>query len=309
MKDKACIFNIQHYSLHDGPGIRTTVFLKGCPLRCRWCSNPESQKSEIEFFYNNSKCIGEKECKSCYNACNYKAISFGDDNKAVINREMCINCLKCADNCNSKAISIQGEFKSIDEILDIVEKDSYFYSRSEGGLTLSGGEPLLYKEFTINLLKEAKRRRINTAIETCGYCEYSVLKECAKYLDIIIFDIKSLNNKKHEIFTGVRNDKILENFNNLCNDFKYINKIVRTPIIPDFNDNKEDIKEIVNFLEGKENIKYELLPYHKLGVNKYKYLGRQYSIDNLNLDEDKFKLLNEEISNFNNINIIEILKD
>ena len=294
MNDKACIFNIQHYSLHDGPGIRTTVFLKGCPLRCRWCSNPESQKSEIEFFYNRNKCIGKNECINCYNNCNYNAISFDDEDRAIINREKCINCLKCADNCNSKAISVQGELKSINEILDIVEKDSYFYSRSEGGITLSGGEPLLYKGFTVNLLKEAKRRRINTAIETCGYSEYSILNECAKYLDTIIFDIKSLDNQKHEIFTGVSNYNILNNFSNLCKDFRNLDKIVRTPVIPGFNDNEKDIKEIVKFLDGRENVKYELLPYHKLGLNKYKYLGRKYLIDNLDLNEDKFKLLKEQ---------------
>jgi pyruvate formate lyase activating enzyme len=293
MNNKALVFNIQHYSLHDGPGIRTTVFLKGCPLRCNWCSNPESQKNKREFFYNSSKCIGKKECINCYNTCNYNAISFDNDDRAIINREKCINCLKCAYSCNSKAISVQGELKTIDEILDVIEKDSYFYSRSEGGITLSGGEPLLYKEFTIDLLKEAKRRRINTAIETCGYSEYSILKECAKYLDTIIFDIKSLNDKKHKIFTGVSNYKILNNFNKLCEDFKSLNKIVRTPVIPGFNDSEEDIKAIVEFLNERENIKYELLPYHKLGLNKYKYLGRKYLMDTSELNEDKFKLLKE----------------
>lgn len=293
MNNKALVFNIQHYSLHDGPGIRTTVFLKGCPLRCNWCSNPESQETKREFFYNSSNCIGKKECINCYNACNYNAISFDNDDRAIINREKCINCLKCAYSCNSKAISVQGELKTIDEILDVVEKDSYFYSRSEGGITLSGGEPLLYKEFTIDLLKEAKRRRINTAIETCGYSEYSILKECAKYLDTIIFDIKSLNDKKHKIFTGVSNYKILNNFNKLCEDFKSLNKIVRTPVIPGFNDSKEDIKAIVEFLNERENVKHELLPYHKLGLNKYKYLGRKYLMDTSELNEDKFKLLKD----------------
>lgn len=293
MSDKAYVFNIQHYSLHDGPGIRTNVFLKGCPLRCKWCSNPESQNSEAEISYNNNKCIGCKECSGCISSCENNAISFDSDNKAVINRDKCINCLMCSSDCPTGAITTQGTLKTIKEILDIVEKDSVFYTHSEGGVTISGGEPLMHGEFTINLLKQAKKRRINTAIETCGYADYEILKGCAKNLDMILFDIKSLNDEKHKKFTGASNKLILENFNKLCIDFPNLKKIVRTPVIPTFNDNVEDIKEIVEFLKDKPNVNYELLPYHKFGEGKYKSLGREYLMGDLKLDERFFEVINE----------------
>lgn len=291
MNDKAYVFNIQHYSLHDGPGIRTNVFLKGCPLRCKWCSNPESQNLQPEIFYNNNKCIGCKGCSSCKS----DAISFDSDNKAVINRDKCSNCLTCSSNCPTGAITTQGKLKTIKEILDIVEKDSVFYTRSEGGVTISGGEPLMHGKFTINLLKQAKKRRINTAIETCGYSNYEILKGCAESLDTILFDIKSLNEEKHKKFTGVSNKLILENFNKLCIDFPKLKKHVRTPVIPTFNDNEEDIKGIIEFLKDKPNVSYELLPYHKFGEGKYKSLGREYLMSDLKLDEKLYEVLNNHI--------------
>lgn len=293
MMDKAYIFNIQHYSLHDGPGIRTNVFLKGCPLRCKWCSNPESQKQEPEIFYNNNKCIGCNECSGCISSCENNAISFDSDNKAIINRDKCSNCLMCSSDCPTGAITTQGTLKTIKEILDIVEKDSVFYTHSEGGVTISGGEPLMQGEFIINLLKQAKKRRINTAIETCGYADYEILKGCAENLDTILFDIKSLNDEKHKKFTGVSNKLILENFNKLCIDFPNLKKIVRTPVIPTFNDNEEDIKEIAGFLKNKPNVNYEILTYHKFGEGKYKSLGRKYLMGDLKLDERFFEIINE----------------
>lgn len=296
MNDNAYVFNIQHYSLHDGPGIRTTVFLKGCPLRCRWCSNPESQNLRPEIFYNSTKCIGYKECSGCVNNCKNDAIGFDGSNKVVINREKCNDCLTCSDSCPTKAITTQGTLKTIKQILDIVEKDSVFYTHSEGGITVSGGEPLMQGEFTVNLLKQAKKRRINTAIETCGYADYEILKRCAENLDIILFDIKNLNDEKHKEFTGVSNKLILENFNKLCVDFPNLKKQVRTPVIPTFNDNEDDIKEILKFLKTKPNVNYELLPYHKFGEGKYRSLGRKYLMGDLKLDEKIFELLNNLIN-------------
>ena len=291
MSEKAYVFNIQHYSLHDGPGIRTNIFLKGCPLRCKWCSNPESQKLKPEIFYNNKKCIDKNQCGYCIRNCEYNAISFDKEDKAIINRGKCVNCLKCSNVCPTKAISTQGKIMTIKEILDIVEKDSVFYSRSTGGLTISGGEPLMQGDFTINLLKEAKKRRINTAMESCGYADYSILKACAENLDMILFDIKSLNDEKHKEYTGVSNELIIENFNKLCIDFPKLNKCVRTPIIPHFNDNEEDEKLIKRLLENKENVTYELLPYHKFGIGKYESLGRKYLMGDCILDKNHFNKL------------------
>lgn len=291
MNNSAYVFNIQHYSLHDGPGIRTNVFLKGCQLRCKWCSNPESQSLHPEIFYNNNKCIGCIECSYCRSSCYENAISFDSDNKAVINRDKCSNCLKCSEVCIAKAITTQGQIRTIKEILDIVEKDSVFYTHSEGGITISGGEPLIHGEFIINLLKESKKRRINTAIETCGYSDYEILKKCAENLDTVLYDIKSLNDEKHKKFTGASNKLIIENFNKLCIDFPKLKKQVRTPVIPTFNDSEKDIKDIAEFLKDRENVSYELLPYHKFGEGKYKSLGREYFMGDLELNQELFEKL------------------
>lgn len=280
------VFNIQHYSLHDGPGIRTIVFLKGCPMRCRWCCNPESQEYIPEISYVENKCIGLKECGFCKNVCEEGAITFQD--KAVIGREKCINCLKCADACPSKAIKTEGRKYSIDEILDIVERESVFYGHGDGGLTISGGEPLTHRDFIIPLLKEAKKRRLNTAIETCGYGNYDVLYSAAQYLDTILYDIKSMDSKKHKEYTGCDNEKILHNFERLCQDFPKINKKVRTPVIPGFNDSKEDIEAILDFIKDKPNVSYEPLKYHSFGKGKYKALGREYLLGDIKLEDSVF---------------------
>lgn len=174
-KKDGIVFNIQHYSVHDGPGIRTIVFLKGCPLRCKWCSNPDSQLQHPELGYNPNKCIGTEKCTRCFEVCKYGAIKQDDNEspKVLIDRKRCKECLLCPDACPSKALEIFGRQTSIQDIIKAVEKDSAFYARSGGGLTLSGGEPLMQAEFVTEVLKEARRRRIKTTIETCGYAEWS----------------------------------------------------------------------------------------------------------------------------------------
>ena len=287
---KGIIFNIQKFSVHDGPGIRTIVFLKGCPLRCLWCSNPESQKNQKEIAWSAQKCIG---CSQCTNNCELKAISLNDKNELKINRETCTSCFKCANVCPSTALHVIGEEKSISEILDEVEADEVFYNNSEGGLTLSGGEPLLQSDFVIEILKEAKRRRIDCAIETTGYVEWKVLKEACKYLDTVLFDIKCIDSEKHKKFTGVNNERIIENFTNMCIEFPDKPVIARTPIIPGFNDSEEDIIGIIDFLKQFPNVSYEFLPYHRLGQSKYASLDRPYPLGDIKLDSEKMKRLNE----------------
>lgn len=292
-KNYGYVFNIQKYSLHDGPGIRTVVFLKGCQLRCRWCSNPESQLLQPEISYSKEKCI---HCLECIDKCDKKAINIIkqkdiDNNKIMIDRNKCNNCGECVKICPSKALTIYGELTSYKEVVDIVEKDIDFYSKSQGGLTISGGEPLSQPEFTKSILKEAKARRIHTAIETCGYGKWSDLKEVAMLLDYIIFDIKSMNNEKHKEYTGASNKLILDNFSSLCKEFPNLKKLVRTPVIPGFNDSIKDIQEIREFIKEKPNIKYELLPYHRLGKVKYENLGREYLMKDAKLENSIMKEL------------------
>lgn len=292
-QNQGYIFNIQHYSVHDGPGIRTIVFLKGCPLSCKWCSNPESQQTRLELAFNSNKCIGIDDCGRCIKVCPHGSLMSGADSKIKIDRKRCQTCFSCAEECPSQALNVFGRLVSVNEVIKAVEADSMFYSRSGGGMTLSGGEPLLQSDFSYELVKEAKRRRINTAIETCGFAEWSAIEKVVHCLDSILFDIKSLDSGKHQQFTGVSNEKILANFKRLCESFPKLPKLVRTPLIPGFNDSIEDIKAIADFLKDIPNIKYELLSYHRLGQPKYEYLDREYPLTDIRLDEEKVRILKE----------------
>jgi len=278
MSDIGRIYNIQRYSLHDGPGIRTMVFLKGCPMRCRWCCNPESQNPQLEISYLKSKCIGRMSCGYCQKVCKKDAISFDLQAHASIDRNKCDNCLLCAENCPAEAIRIEGWTVTAEDVLDEVEKESVFYRDSTGGLTISGGEPLAQSDFLLALLREAKKRRIGTAIETCGFGDYEVLKQAALLLDTVFYDIKSLNDEKHRAWTEQSNTLILDNFEKLCIDYPALPKVVRTPIIPDFNDSDEEIEQIRSFVQNKPGVTFETLPYHRYGAGKYLALGRKCSV-------------------------------
>ncbi|HZK53335.1 MAG TPA: glycyl-radical enzyme activating protein [Desulfosporosinus sp.] len=295
------VFNIQHYSVHDGPGIRTIVFLKGCPLRCKWCSNPESQLQNPELGYNPNKCIGIAKCLKCAEVCIYGAVKQPQDQSDIIaiDRQLCNECLLCTEACPSKALEVFGKQTSIDDIIKAVEKDSVFYGRSGGGLTFSGGEPLMQVEFISEVLKVARRRRINTTIETCGYADWSSFEKVCPHLNSLIMDIKCMDSKKHLEFTNSSNELILNNFKKLCEEFPNLPILIRTPVIPGFNDSEEDIQAIVDFIRGRTNVRYELLPYHRLGQQKYNSLGREYSFDCKKLDDVKFNRLKAIASSMN----------
>lgn len=272
------VFNIQPYSLHDGPGIRTVVFLKGCPLRCPWCSNPESQKREPEVYFDKSKCIAGKGCGLCGGLCeNAVKLSNGE---------------AYAQLCPSKAINIYGREMTVEEIIDRVESESIFYG-DDGGITLSGGEPFMQPEFATELLREAKLRRLNTAAETCGCCDTEHLRQAARYIDHILYDIKCIDPHKHKKFTGRDNALILKNIKMLFREFPDLAKLIRTPVIPGFNDSEEDIKAIAEFLKEYKNYRYELLPYHRFGEGKYKMLGRRYADIPKRLDDELFERLKQ----------------
>lgn len=286
------VFNIQKYSVHDGPGIRTVVFLKGCPLSCQWCSNPESQTFTPQLAYARTKCITLSECSHCAEVCTAGAITRGEDDKVDIDWQRCNHCLACTDVCPSSALSPYGEKMKVMDVIDQVESDASFYTRSGGGLTLSGGEPLAQPEFAIALLREAKHRYLKTAIETAGLVKREVFLEAAKYLNYILMDIKCIDPVKHKKFTGVDNTLILENFKALRDAFPKMQIRVRTPVVPGFNDTEEDIQAIVDFLKGHD-VDYEPLAYHRLGQQKYTNTGREYLLGDVSLPQETFAALQQ----------------
>lgn len=291
------VFNIQKFSVHDGEGIRTLVFLKGCPLHCAWCCNPESQKFQPERAFNPMRCLTAAECGRCAQACPTKSISV-IDNCIAYNPAACTSCGKCVHACPTGAQSFYGESLRVEDILNRVEEDDVFYHRSGGGLTISGGEALAQPEFTLALLREAKKRRIHTTIETCGHYPTAVLDEACPLLDALIMDIKTLDNAKHKQFTGVGNEQILKNVQHVIDTFPTLPVRFRTPIIPTFNDSHDDIMAIRKFIPLRPQLDYEILTYHRLGQPKYGYLGRSYSLEGLHADETFMATMREALAQY-----------
>jgi len=277
---KGIIFNIQRFSVHDGPGIRTLVFMKGCPLRCLWCCNPESLKSYPELGFIEGNCV---KCFSCIDVCPNKAITVSEDGKIVTDREYCEACGKCVEVCKYNARKIVGKNETIDSILAEVERDRLFYTNSGGGITVSGGEPTQQHEFVGEFLKQCQEHFLNTAIETCGYVKWEYLEQILEDVDFLYYDIKHMDPTKHREFTGVSNELILENIERiLSNKVKSI-IVIRIPIIPGYTDSEKNIIAIGEFLRkfGADKIMIELLPYHQLGSSKYKQYGMEYKIKNI----------------------------
>lgn len=288
------IFSIQKYSVHDGPGIRTLVFCKGCHLACRWCSNPESQARHPQLAYNPEKCLGVDHCQRCRDICPKAALSPGDDGKMVRDAGACDDCLLCAEACPNRALSVYGYETSVDQVLKRVEEDDCFYARSGGGLTLSGGEPLLQADFALALLREARKRCVDTCMETCGHAPWQVLERAAPLLNQVLFDIKCADPKTHRAYTGVSNERILDNLVRLTAGFPELAVTVRTPVIPGVNDTEAEIGAIVDFIGKMPHIRYELLAYHRMGIPKYGYLGREYPMGNCEpLPDARFAALRE----------------
>ena len=278
------MLNIQHFCTHDGPGIRTTVFLKGCSLRCKWCSNPESISRNAELAYNPGKCIGEKECGLCLPVCPEVAIyvvGAGEraDDKVRINWDLCTNCGKCVPVCPSKALYLFGEEMTVEQVLAEVEQDGTFYRESGGGLTVSGGECLLQADFLQALFIEAHQRGIHTAIETAGNVPWEYMEKVLPHVDLVQHDIKLTDPERHKKWTGASNERIRSNFKRAYETFPNTQFIVRTPLIPGVNDDEEHIRATLEFIRPHQNVvDYELLPYHRFGESKYEFLGQVYQL-------------------------------
>lgn len=286
-KMKGMVFNIQKYSVHDGPGIRTIVFLKGCSLACRWCSNPESQKRTPEMAYNINRCLKLDKCHRCVDACPNGALSEKEDKSVAIDRTKCQGCpMPCVEACPAQSMIIYGQERTVEDVIAVVKQDAAFYSRSSGGMTLSGGEPLLQGEFPLALLREAKRRRLKTAIETCGMVPWETMEQAAHFLNNVLFDIKHMDREVHKINTTQYNDRILENFQRLATEFPELPILARTPIIPNVNDTEDVIRAIATFIKPFPNVRYEMLPYHRLGTQKYTFLDRIPPMGDIVLDQD-----------------------
>jgi glycyl-radical enzyme activating protein len=270
---KGVVFNIQRFSIHDGPGIRTTVFLKGCPLHCGWCSNPESASPAPEIITRDAKCIG---CGKCVEACSQQAIAFLEKTR-TIQWEKCNCCMKCAEVCPSGAIERTGEYMTVDRVMDVVARDAGFYERSDGGMTLSGGEPLVQWQFALKLLREAKRRRLHTALDTTGYADWETLDEVLNFTDLVLYDVKHPHSSRHQEATGVPNKQILDNLRRLVAK-PGVKVWVRHAVIPRFSDSEDEVEELCQLvLTLKPPVeKISLLPYHKFGELKYAAMGRAY---------------------------------
>lgn len=283
LESTGIVANIERYAINDGNGVRTTIFMKGCGLRCRWCCNPETQSFHPEMSFFPDKCIG---CMNCVRQCTCGALK----EDLTAKREICMDCFKrenafsCTEKCYVNCRKVTGEKMSVGQVYDIVKRDIPFYESSGGGVTLSGGEPMAQPEFAYALIRTLTERWISMGMETCGYADSEDYEKVLPYLDTIFMDIKHIDPDKHREWTGQRNEKILENI-------KYVDKLagvydnklfIRVPVIPGFNDRPEEISEIARFVSGCGNVTgMELLPYHKLGRGKYYSLGRKYPLEDM----------------------------
>lgn len=278
-------YDIQGFSVHDGPGIRLTLFMKGCPLRCPWCHSPESQNFHTELNWMAIKCVGIEKCGRCLDTCPNGAISVGRKKKSItgdeeitlvdIDRDKCDNCGKCAEACTARALYMCGTDYTLDEIMKRVYRDKPFFDRSGGGVTVSGGECLYQPDFLEALLKRCKEEGIHTAVDTTGYADWSVLERILPYTDLFLYDLKHLDSEMHKKVIGVPNERILENVKKLAAAGAKIQ--IRIPVIPLFNDSVEMFDRYGAFIKelGDAVEVVQLLPYHTLGTVKWERLNHK----------------------------------
>lgn len=268
---KGIIFDIKRYAIHDGPGIRTTVFFKGCPLRCPWCHNPEGQEPEPEIVWHSNRC--PTECRDCLSICLESAIKkIGKSVKIDLSK--CNLCGECLEVCAYEALEIIGREITVQQVMEEIEKDRIFFENSEGGVTISGGEPLMQPDFLEALLDACGERAIHTTLDTCGYTTPEILDRVSDKVNLYLYDMKLLEDERHKEFVGTSNKPILENLKSLSDKGKRI--IIRIPLMAAMNDDDESVVKMAEFLLPLKNIKeINLLPYHKGGAGKYKRLKQR----------------------------------
>jgi len=264
---KLTVTEIQRFCMHDGPGVRTTVFLKGCPLRCGWCHNPETQKVQKELLFYSNKCIG---CGACVDVCTNSAHEL-NDSEHFINRSNCVSCGNCAEICPTTALEMCGSDYEINELVDLLEKDKAFYG-NDGGITVSGGEPFMQGDSVIALLRECKNRGLHTVVETCGHVDHDILCEAVQFVDLFLWDIKDTDPERHKNFTGVSNERILTNLKTADQLGATIK--LRCILVNGVNTNEQhyqQVAELANSLNNCEGV--EFFPYHAYGGSKATFLG------------------------------------
>jgi pyruvate formate lyase activating enzyme len=277
------VFNIQRYSIDDGPGIRTTVFFKGCPLSCVWCSNPESQNLQPELMHRDSLC---KRCYRCVAACPLGAITVGSDG-IVIDRDLCDACGECVAVCPHDAMRITGRTMTADEVFDVLKRDADFYEDSGGGVTVSGGEVLLQADFALAILKLCKEAGFHTCVDTSGQGSTEGLRRLLPYVDLFYFDIKHLDPRIHRNETGISNEGILRNFVEVVTSG--VPLVVRVPVVPGFNDSVDAIADIADLVAKRvPGGTVHLLPYHRYGQQKYAMLGLDYELETAETPSQEF---------------------
>jgi len=292
----APIFNVQTYSIHDGPGIRVTVFMKGCPLRCLWCANPESLQSTPQLMTYSGKCTG---CGACVGECPKQAISIEPKDGKLIaktDRELCVNCGKCVEKCPASSREIAGKLMTVQEVIEKVLKDKIFIDASGGGITVSGGECLLHPAFLTELLIAAKQEGLHTALETSCFASRDVIDRVFEHVDLGLLDIKHMDSAEHKKLTGVPNPVILDNIKHIYHDLK-VPVTIRVPVVPGSNDSDENIAATARFVaeELGADVGMHLLPYHRLGQSKIDSLGGSMDLS-IDIPSDEHMLYLKTIS-------------
>lgn len=279
MEPSGTLFRIERLAVHDGPGIRTVLFFKGCPLRCAWCSTPESQRAMPETLYTAEQCTG---CGDCITACPQRALSFSPHGRIHTDRSLCTGAGLCVEACRYGARKRVGGTLTLDQILEAIEKDEIFYHRSGGGITLSGGEPLLQPAFAGAVLAAARMRGISTAVETCGHFSWKACESLGQSLDLVYVDIKHTDPARHKELTGKGNEVLLANLQRMDALWTGTDLVVRVPLIPGINDDRENLQETAAVVQGLDRVtRVELLPYHRYGAATYARLGRAYPLEGI----------------------------